>query len=81
MLPELLSIGEGEEATHYTKADMTSAIQDASSRFGDDNEKLSYSQWVSARASVWFYIWLWPGIAASVTLVMFWIGFRDDRTK
>lgn len=78
MLPQILSIGEGDEATHYTKADLTAAIEDASTRFGQDDGQLTYSQWVMARASEWFYIWLWPGIAALVTLIMFWIGFRDD---
>lgn len=25
----------------------------------------------------WFQIWLWPAIGAAVTLVFFWVGFRD----
>lgn len=28
-------------------------------------------------AADWFHIWLWPAIAAGVTLGFFWLGFRD----
>lgn len=42
----------------------------------DGDSKLSRKEWLRGRAHDWFYIWLWPAIAAAVTCGLFWIGFR-----
>lgn len=36
-----------------------------------------YAPLVSTQPHDWFHIWLWPAIAAAVTLVFFWFGFND----
>ena len=40
--------------------------------------KTTREEWRIAQRDDWFKIWLVPGIAAAVTLALFWIGFRDD---
>ena len=37
----------------------------------------AYAPEIKDGVADWFYIWLWPAIAAGATLAFFWIGFRD----
>ena len=76
-LPGIVTVGEGDEATHYTGAALAEAIAAASAETGAGGGQVTITEWGMARESQWFYIWLWPAIAAAVTLAMFWIGFRD----
>jgi nucleoside transporter len=40
---------------------------------------VSRLEWRKAQQHDWFHIWLWPGLAALATCVVFWIGFKNHR--
>ncbi|HUY35976.1 MAG TPA: MFS transporter [Pirellulales bacterium] len=43
----------------------------------DHDQRFSRPEWRKAQESDWHHIWLWPGVGAGLTLVFFWLGFRD----
>lgn len=66
------------DKTIYQKASLVAAIIAADQ---DKDGEVTRPEWRAAKQHDWFYIWLWPALGAAATMVIFWIGFRDQRSK
>jgi len=73
--PELYA--DAERKATYSMADLEVALRKADT---DHDSRVSRAEWLQAQSYDWYHIWLWPAIAAAVTLVLFWLGFRDEST-
>ena len=60
--------------TVYDRVSFVKALENADK---DGDGQLTRSEWRSAQEHDWFYIWLWPALAALATAGLFWIGFHD----
>jgi nucleoside transporter len=76
IISEDLVLVDEQTKTVYERQSLLDAIKQ-SDRDGD--AKVTRAEWRKAQEHQWFYIWLWPALAAAATLVLFWIGFRDPR--
>jgi nucleoside transporter len=45
----------------------------------DADGRVTRIEWRIAQRHQWVWIWLWPAGAAALTLLAFWIGFRQPR--
>jgi hypothetical protein len=77
-LPEAFTVKDsnGEPQT-FSREQLMTALEMADRVYGDKDGIVTRPEWRLAQRADWFYIWLWPAIAAGVTLVFFWFGFRD----
>jgi nucleoside transporter len=64
--------------TIYKQTSLAAAIKAADT---DEDGKTTRTEWRAAKQHVWYYIWLWPALAAAGTCLLFWFGFRDTRSK
>jgi hypothetical protein len=78
-LPPIVTDTSVDPPVSYRGADLQRAASELD-RTGDNNGQVTRSDWVRARQHDWFHIWLWPALGAGVTLVFFWLGFRDRLT-
>ena len=62
--------------TVYDRESFVAALKQADT---NDDGSVSRTEWRKAKEHDWFYIWLWPALAALGTCIVFWIGFRDQR--
>lgn len=63
-------------ATHsFAKAELV-ALFSSIDRNGDGG--ITMEEWRLAQNHNWPMIWLWPAVGAWFTLVLFWVGFRDQ---
>lgn len=74
-LPQSLPLAEDRT---LTRPSLEATLRQVDEEFGDGDGQISRPEWRKAQQAQWFYIWLWPGIGAGATLVLFWFGFRDE---
>lgn len=76
-------VESSEAGTETYKAEVLSDFvkNGVKGKSADKNKdgKLDRSEWVFARQHQWFEIWIIPAVAALVTCVLFWIGFKDQK--
>lgn len=60
-------------------ADFVKSGVDGKSADINKDGKLDRSEWVQARQRQWFQIWMIPAVAALVTCLIFWLGFKDPK--
>ena len=75
--PLVVTDAANESETTYSVAALQQAAKDADK---DKDGKTTRGEWRAAQAKDWFYIWLWPGIGAFVTCLVFIVGFRQPAT-
>lgn len=63
--------------THRFEREKLLAVLKLVDRDGDS--RVTIAEWQAAQKHDWPWIWFWPALAAGITLVVFWIGFRDNR--
>jgi nucleoside transporter len=63
--------------THrFSKTDLVEILTQVDK---DGDTKVTIAEWEAAQDHNWPMIWFWPALAAGITLVIFWIGFHDNR--
>lgn len=74
-LPETFTaIEAGDVSVTYPHDSLVKAFEIADAN-GD--EYVTVAEWEAARTNDWPQIWYWPALGAGVTLIFFWLGFRD----
>ena len=73
--PLVVTNAANESETTYSVAALQQAAKEADQ---DQDGKTSRGEWRTAQRKDWFYIWLWPGIGALVTCILFIVGFRQS---
>ena len=74
-LPDMLE--DADRKLKFPRGSLFNAITLADEA-GNKDGKTTRNEWRAAQRDDWFHIWLVPGVAAAVTLAIFWIGFRDN---
>jgi len=73
-LPSELTVEAADETFTYPHESLVKAFEIADAN-GDGY--VTQAEWRVAGSNDWPNIWYWPAVAAGVTLIFFWFGFRD----
>jgi nucleoside transporter len=67
--------------TIYERSDLEKALFDKGGADRDGDDAITAAEVVKSRRNDWFYIWMWPALAAGATSAAFWFGFKDQRNR